>query len=232
MKRTRYLAALLASACVLAASLGAQMPLRGALFACGGGKLPDQVRDAFAARAGGANARVLIVPTASSEAEKPETHESFLEPWRRYGFASLEILHASSRDEANDERFLARFTGVTAIWLSGGVQSRLITTYGGTLVAQEFRLLLARGGVIGGTSAGCAAMTKPMIAGGKNEPEIEEGFGWLPGAIFDQHFVARGRDSRLARASSSIRGTSASASTKARRSGSKARAVACSAPPA
>ncbi|MBL8900151.1 MAG: cyanophycinase [Planctomycetes bacterium] len=200
MKRARVLAAFLASACALVTGLGAQMPLRGALFACGGGKLPDAVRDAFAARAGGTSARVLIVPTASEDAARPEEHESFLAPWRRYGFASLEILHASSRDEANDERFVARFGGVTAVWLSGGVQSRLIATYGGTLAAQELRALLARGGVIGGTSAGCASMTTPMIAGGKDEPEIEEGFGWLPGAIFDQHFVARGRDPRLARA--------------------------------
>lgn len=200
MKRARDLAALLASACVFLAGLSAQMPLRGALFACGGGKLPDAVREAFAARAGGAKARVLIVPTASEDAARPEEHESFLAPWRRYGFASLEILHAASRDEANAESFVARIGGATAVWLSGGVQSRLIATYGGTGSAQAFRALLARGGVIGGTSAGCAAMTTPMIAGGRDEPEIEEGFGWLPGAIFDQHFVARGRDPRLARA--------------------------------
>jgi cyanophycinase len=40
-------------------------------------------------------------------------------------------------------------------------------------------------------------MTKVMIRGGNPEARIAEGFGFLPGAITDQHFLRRNRVNRL-----------------------------------
>lgn len=190
--------ACVASAFTVIAS--AQEPRQGALFACGGGTLPDSVRNAFAARAGGREGRVVVIPTASATADRSRDAEAWLAPWRAFGFASLEVLHAQSREEADKASFPASLDTATAVWLGGGDQSRLIERYAGTRTARAFEALLHRGGVIGGTSAGCAAMTTPMIAGGKTEPRLAQGFDWLPGAIFDQHFVARQREPRLTRA--------------------------------
>lgn len=54
--------------------------------------------------------------------------------------------------------------------------------------------------MVGGTSAGAAVMSRRMISGGEIEPEIREGFGWLPGVIVDQHFSEKKRLERLKRA--------------------------------
>jgi cyanophycinase len=42
----------------------------------------------------------------------------------------------------------------TGVWIPGGKDAYLIDTYVGTRVATEIKALLARGGVVGGTSAG------------------------------------------------------------------------------
>ncbi len=88
-------------------------------------------------------------------------------------------------------------TSATGVWFGGGDQTRLVNTYRGTAVETELRRLLDRGGVIGGTSAGAAVMSLPMIAGGKDRATLATGFGFLPGAIVDQHFLKRNRANRL-----------------------------------
>jgi len=57
--------------------------------------------------------------------------------------------------------------------------------------------LLRRGGVVGGSSAGAAIMTRVMISGGNPVPNTAEGFGFLPGSVVDQHFLRRNRVNRL-----------------------------------
>jgi cyanophycinase len=52
--------------------------------------------------------------------------------------------------------------------------------------------------VIGGTSAGAAVLSDPMITGGTDVARTGPGFGLLPGFVVDQHFVARNRQKRLA----------------------------------
>jgi cyanophycinase len=64
-------------------------------------------------------------------------------------------------------------------------------------VEEALYKLLGRGGVIGGSSAGAAIMTRVMINGGNPEPEITTGFNLLPGVILDQHFLKRNRLPRL-----------------------------------
>ena len=55
----------------------------------------------------------------------------------------------------------------TGVWLAGGDQALLTDAYRGTAVQRELRRLLARGGVIGGTSAGAAVMSEPYASKGK-----------------------------------------------------------------
>jgi cyanophycinase len=83
------------------------------------------------------------------------------------------------------------------VWLTGGDQNFSASTYVNTAVEQELKALLERGGVIAGTSAGAAIMTRVMI-GGDGEPVVEQqGFDLVPGAIVDQHFFHRNRTQRL-----------------------------------
>jgi cyanophycinase len=170
--------------------------VRGSLVIVGGGALPVAVRDQFLALAGGREARLVIIPTASARADRPELQSTFF-LWRPPAAASVVLLHTRDRATANDPAFVKPLTEATGVWLAGGDQSLLAAAYHGTLVEAELRRLLARGGVIGGTSAGAAVMSQVMIAGGTTVAELGEGFGLLPGVVVDMHFTQRRRLPRL-----------------------------------
>jgi cyanophycinase len=92
--------------------------------------------------------------------------------------------------------FVEPIRHATGVWITGGRQSQIAAAYSGTLVERELRaLVVERGGVVGGTSAGAACQSRVMIVRGR----IHEtpGLGLIPGAIVDQHFLARGRKDRL-----------------------------------
>src|SRR3954468_24864072 len=54
----------------------ADRPTRGSLVICGGGKLPSSVFDRFIELAGGSQARIVHIPTASSDRDLPDAVES------------------------------------------------------------------------------------------------------------------------------------------------------------
>ena len=169
----------------------------GSLVIVGGGRIPDTIRDRFMALAGGKAARLVIIPTASSAADKREEDEGYLEPWRKYGPEKLTLLHTRSRVTADDPAFVKPITDATAVWFDGGDQVELMAPYRGTAVEREFKALLARGGVIGGSSAGAAVMSDVMIEGGNPKAQVGRGFGFVTSAVFDQHFLKRNRINRL-----------------------------------
>jgi cyanophycinase len=169
----------------------------GSLVIVGGGApLPDAIRDRFLELAGGPKARLVVIPTASDKADHPELLKTPAY-FKALNLASVETLHTHSREQANDPAFVKPLTQATGVWLTGGIQSRLIDTYHGTLVERELRNVLARGGVIAGTSAGAAVMSQVMILGGNPHAVIGTGFGFLPGVVVDQHFQNRHRLDRL-----------------------------------
>lgn len=171
-------------------------PLRGSLVMVGGGAMPDAVAQAFLKLAGGDAGRIVLIPTASESADK-DNAKSSLDAWDKRTKATLQVLHTTDRDKANDADFVRPLREATGVWLGGGEQTRLAAAYRGTLVEKEMHEVLKRGGVIGGTSAGAAVMSKLMIAGGAVIPKLDEGFGFLPGVIVDQHFLKRNRVNRL-----------------------------------
>jgi hypothetical protein len=65
---------------------------RGALVICGGGRIPEAMRRAFVDLAGGPKARIVVVPTASEDADaKGPALDEFLDPWRKQGVASVTL---------------------------------------------------------------------------------------------------------------------------------------------
>jgi cyanophycinase len=169
----------------------------GALVISGGGRLPEEVRDRFLELAGGQGARIILIPTARSTAYDETDPEQDLEPWSSQGIASVQLLHTRSRSTANEPSFAAPLADATGVWIGGGSQSRLSEAYADTEVERQLKALLERGGVIGGSSAGAAIMTRVMIASGRIDPVEGRGFDFLPGAVVDQHFLKRNRIKRL-----------------------------------
>lgn len=168
----------------------------GKLVICGGGVLPVQLRNRFIELAGGPQARVVVITTASvfADTDKMEAKLGF---WREQEIASLTILHTRSRRTADDATFAAPLGTATGVWFVGGNQNWLTETYLGTITEQEIRGVLARSGVVGGTSAGAAIMSPVMIRRDRPEVQTGPGFGFLPGTVVDQHFLKRNRQSRL-----------------------------------
>lgn len=174
-------------------------PIPGTLLICGGGSLPDSLIDQFFELAGGKNARIVLITTATSYAGTPELAARYAS-WRTRPHASFDFFHARTREEANSPDYCQALAAATGIWFTGGNQNLLTEAYLGTHALDLFRAVLERGGVVAGTSAGAAIMSPAMIAGGRTEPILATGFGFLPGTIVDQHFRNRNREGRLRQA--------------------------------
>lgn len=172
--------------------------IQGSLIISGGGEPAPIIKERFLALAAKPDAKLVIIPTASLTADNPENDQTAA--WQDANLPTITVLHTRDRAKANDPAFVAPLKSASAVWLSGGNQSRLSDAYAGTLVEKELHALLARGGVIGGTSAGAAIMSRDMIASGKSEPKMGTGFGFLPYSIIDQHFLARDRQTRSLKA--------------------------------
>lgn len=166
----------------------------GSLMIVGGGELPFRVQRQFVDMAGGAASHLVMITGVHVD----ETYvDEYMQDWQSYGPASVTILNASSRTEADSEEFSKPLDSATGVWLGGGQQTWLMSCYGGTRTEHKIRQLLERSGIVGGTSAGAAVMSEVMITGGRKKPSIGTGFGFLPGVVIDQHFIKRNRFSRL-----------------------------------
>ena len=183
---------------VWAAPPAVQEELAGSLVIVGGGGRPPSVLNEFFRLAGGKDkAKIVVVPTASAAADRPSQADSFTRDWKDLGPASVVLLHTRDRKTADSAEFVKPLTEATAVWFSGGDQNKIIEVYADTLVENKIKLLLKRGGVVGGTSAGAAIMSDPMIQGGTGTAQTGRGFGFLPGVVVDQHFSQRERVGRL-----------------------------------
>lgn len=182
---------------------------KGHLFIIGGGERPDSLMTKYLALGGGTEAKVLIVPFASGIiVETGKYQES---QFKALGCKEVSYLNCA-KEEIDQPENLARLDGVTAIFFSGGDQNKLTDFLEGTEFLNKIRTIYKEGGVIGGTSAGAAVMSKIMITGeeGQNgegsgdfkviktgNVQTALGFGFITSAIVDQHFIYRKRENRL-----------------------------------
>ena len=187
----------------------------------------------FSALCGGKRGKVMLAVCASGEAEESFRFNRELLLSAGIGEVVLlpltedpALLGRSGWTNHADEALLPLFDGVSGVWFSGGDQlhtTRLLLQPDGsdTPVLGRMRRLLSDGGVIGGSSAGAAIMSRTMIVRGDDEgtltlpvctdaaaycdnggvsPEqllLSHGLGFLPGGIVDQHFNRRARLQRL-----------------------------------
>ncbi len=171
------------------------------------GGAEDKVRERviltrFIALAGGPDARIAVISTASSLG--PLAGEMYRRIFGEMGARDVAPIHAMTRVQANDRSSARTVRDATGVFLTGGNQLRLSSTIGGTALAQAVVQRHREGAVIAGTSAGASAMSTHMVAFGASGAtpkqrmvQMAAGLGILPGVIVDQHFEQRNRLGRL-----------------------------------
>ena len=174
-------------------------PPRGTLLIVGGGSMGG-LWDVFLRLAGGNGSEIVVIPTAATTVDGEDAALGVL---RARGAVRVTQLHTRDRTAADSEAFCAPLRTAKAVWITGGRQWRLTDAYLGTRVQRELEAVLARGGVIGGSSAGATIQGSYLVRGSPRDNRImmspghEEGFGFLRASAIDQHVDARGREEDL-----------------------------------
>ena len=160
-----------------------------------------QILRRFVELAGGAEADIVVIPTASLQRGTGPRYERL---FTEMGAARAASLDFDTRRDADEPGRLERLRQASGIFFTGGNQLRLSTLIGGTAVARAVRQMNASGVAVAGTSAGAAFISEHMIAYGDEgstpiagSVRLAPGLGLTNRFIIDQHFRQRDRLGRL-----------------------------------
>ncbi|HLX61021.1 MAG TPA: Type 1 glutamine amidotransferase-like domain-containing protein [Planctomycetota bacterium] len=162
-----------------------------------GGGFPRVAAERFVQASGGPDALILVIPTAIGDEPPPGLGEG--RRLQAAGAKNLKIFHLATRAEAFDEEKIKIIREAKGIWFCGGRQWRYVDRYLDTPAEKLMHELLARGGAIGGSSAGATIQGDYLVRGSPlgNTQMMAEGYergmGFLKGVAIDQHFVKRNR---------------------------------------
>jgi cyanophycinase len=179
----------------------------GRLLVIGGNEDRDEdsmkILPHFVEMCGGKRARIVVCGTPSKSVEEKEREYKRL--FEKIGAAEVYEANVLNRQGGEDEELIKQVRRATGVFFTGGDQLRLTSVVAGTPFGEEVRHRLWNEGlVVGGTSAGAAAMSSTMITGGSDRGTVRRadvrlapGLGYWRDTVIDTHFAQRGRVSRL-----------------------------------
>ncbi len=192
----------LISFCLVVGWLTVSLAAQQKLVAIGGGKRPPVAIKQFINWAGAEKSKILIITWASGVPQ--ESFDGIKRDFAAYQITSFENAPLAPLTEKTRREFLAQLKNATAVFFTGGDQNRIMDVLKDEELYAALRERYAAGVVFGGTSAGTAAMTTPMMTGEANLKIIDgakvgtrQGLGLLPNIVLDQHFIVRQRENRL-----------------------------------
>jgi len=182
-------------------------PANGALVIVGGGSLDGSgILEKFIELAGGPEKNFVIVPTAEGNrnaegAVIAYTEEEVIASWVKRGLKHVRMLHTGDPKVADTDAFVEPLRTANAVWFNGGRQWNIVDSYANTRTYRAFHDVLARGGVIGGSSAGATIQGDYLVRGAVAGPQVmmtpepnhERGFNFLRHTAIDQHINTRNR---------------------------------------
>lgn len=179
------------------------------LIPIGGNEKKSESSDIFremVALAGGAKARIVIVPTASEDPK--DRGRDYQQLFSSFDPEAVDVVHIGERPDAGSDALADIVSKATLFMFGGGDQLRLSSLIGGTPLHKALLERYHSGScVVAGTSAGAAVIPEGMIFQNNNfRPfrkggiEMTKGLGLVHDIIFDTHFVERSRISRLVHA--------------------------------
>jgi cyanophycinase len=179
-------------------------PGPGPIMAIGGAedKFDDKlILATFVQLAGGRQARISILPTASSIEAAGERYKAI---FLGLGAIEAEVVYLADRRDADGPTAVESLEDATGVFMTGGNQMRLAAIVGGTRTAAKVKERHAAGAIVAGTSAGASILSSHMVAYGASGStprhrmaHMTAGFGLVPDIIVDQHFRQRDRIGRL-----------------------------------
>jgi cyanophycinase len=182
-------------------------PPKGTLVIVGGGSTEGTgIMEKFIALAGGVDKKFVIVPTAGGNKStdgtvQPYDETQIVASWVKRGIKNVKMLHTHDPKVADTDAFASILRDADAVWFNGGRQWNIVDSYAGTLTYKEFHHVLARGGVIAGSSAGATIQGDYLVRGDTSGPNVvmtqeqnhQKGFEFLRRTAIDQHINARNR---------------------------------------
>ena len=147
--------------------------------------------------------KIVGITTASQD--PANSARDWMQAFEQAGATHVEIPIVDRRDRAQDRRIAQMVQEADGIFFGGGDQVHLAATVGGSRLDRAVREAYAGGATICGTSAGAAALTETILAGGEpdeygqmQDVHLGPGFGLLGfRAMIDTHFTQRRRLQRL-----------------------------------
>lgn len=147
--------------------------------------------------------KIVGITTASQD--PANSAREWMKTFNQAGATHVEIPIVDTRDRAQDRRIARMLENADGIFFGGGDQVHLVATVGGSRVDRAVREAYANGATVCGTSAGAAALTETILAGGEPDEygqmqsvHLGPGFGLLGfRAMIDTHFTQRRRLQRL-----------------------------------
>lgn len=156
----------------------------------------------FVTLSGGPDARIAVIPTASSLGR--EVVEVYDALFTKYGAARVDAVRPETREQAHDPALVETLDEATGIFMTGGNQLKLSGAICGTPVGDAILRAHARGAVVAGTSAGASIQSSHMVAFGvggstpkQRMTQVAAGLGLVDTTVIDQHFDQRNRYGRL-----------------------------------
>jgi len=164
----------------------------------------------FVDLAGGAKARIAVIPAASSEPREAAKlyRRVFIE---ELNASSIDMIACADRHNANEPGLIDRLDSATGVFITGGDQARLVSGIVGTVLMEAIRKRNQEGMIVAGTSAGASILADHLLVGTsgvvdgasgdtaarRSMVDVGAGLGLIHDAVIDQHFSERGRIGRL-----------------------------------
>lgn len=172
------------------------------LFVVGGGERPAEGMKRFVEWCGGTNSKLLAITWASGVPD--ESFQALDKSFRAAGAGNVEHAPVRPIDAAKRTQFIDQLNSSGCIFFSGGDQNRIMDVLKDEELLRLIKAKYDKGAPFGGTSAGAAVMSDPMMTGEADlkildgsKVGVRHGLGLLPNVIFDQHFLVRQRHNRL-----------------------------------
>ena len=133
------------------------------LMVVGGGTRPPEATKKFIEWSGGTKSKILIITWASGE--EASSYSGTEKVFLALNPGSVEHAVVKPLDAEKRAKFIDQLKNATGVYFGGGDQNRIMDVLKDEELLKMIRAKYAAGTPFGGTSAGAAVMSDPMMTG-------------------------------------------------------------------